>query len=179
VHFTEVEPDPFSPFSPYAFKNIIYLTLYALQAGDMKLKFLMILLLFASADLFAVITKWQDVEIVNGLIIVDVEIAGVPAKALLDSGATFMAISPSFLEENSIPYVKGRKYTSMGAHGTFRSHMIKEIDVTIFGKQFPLKNVHGIKKSRIYYILKSVRRPLFSGRGKGVRFNFRGVHLKE
>jgi len=59
----------------------------------MKLKLLLILLLFVSADLFAVITKWQDVEIVNG-----------------------------------------REYISVGAHGKSRSYVIKEIDVTTFGR---------------------------------------------
>lgn len=119
----------------------------------MKLRLLVILFLFVSADLLAVVTKWQDVEIVNGRIIVDVDIAGVPAKALLDSGSTGMAISPSFLEENSIPYIKGREYLSVGAHGTYKSHMIKEIDVTIFGMQFPLKNVRSYGKSRHYQML--------------------------
>jgi hypothetical protein len=32
---------------------------------------LLVLSLFVSADLFAVITRWQDVEIVNGRVIVE------------------------------------------------------------------------------------------------------------
>lgn len=114
---------------------------------------MMALFLCMSADLFAVVTKWQDVEIVNGLIIIDVDIAGVPAKALLDTGATGMAISPSFLDENSIPYIKGREYISVGANGTSRTHMIKEMDVTIFGKQFPLKNVRSFVRHRRFQML--------------------------
>ena len=119
----------------------------------MRLKLLLVLSLFVSADLFAVITKWQDVEIVNGLIIVDVDIAGVPAKALLDTGATGMFISPTFLEEHDIPFIKGREYTLMGAHGRVKSRMIKEIDVTIFGSQFPLKNVLGFAGNRKFQML--------------------------
>jgi predicted aspartyl protease len=119
----------------------------------MKLKLLLILSLFVSADLFAVITRWQDVEIVNGRVIVEVDIAGVPAKALLDSGATGMVINPSFLKENSIPYIEGREYISVGAHGKFKSHMIKEIDVTIFGKRFPLRDVRAFTKARDYQLL--------------------------
>ena len=109
--------------------------------------------LFVSADLFAGITRWQDVEIVNGLIIVDVDIAGVPAKALLDTGAAGMAINPSFLEENGIPFIKGREYFVVGANGIVKSHMIKEVDVTIFGKQFPLKNVGSFPGNRKFQML--------------------------
>ena len=121
--------------------------------SDMKLKILLMLCLFVSADLYAVITKWQDVEIVNGRVIVDVAIAGVPAKALLDTGATGMSISPSFLEENGIPFIKGREIISMGAHGRTRSYMIKELDVTIFGSQFPLKNVRAFPSNRKFQML--------------------------
>jgi len=119
----------------------------------MKLKLLLMLSLFVSADLFAVITKWQDVEIMNGRVIVDVSIAGVPAKALLDTGATGMSISPSFLEENGIPFIKGPEYISVGAHGRTRSYLIKRVDVTIFGSQFPLKNVRAFTSNRKYQML--------------------------
>ena len=119
----------------------------------MKLKLLLMLCLFVSADLFAAITKWQDVEIVNGRVIVDVAIEGVPAKALLDTGATGMSISPSFLEKNGIPFIKGREYISVGAHGRSKSYMMKEIDVTIFGSQFPLKNVRAFPSNRKYQML--------------------------
>jgi len=119
----------------------------------MRLKFLLIFSLLVSIDVHAVISGWQDVDIVKGRIILDVEIARVPTKALLDSGATGINVSTVFLEENNISYVKGRQYTAIGAHGETRAHEIKDLDITIFGRQFPFKNLHTFESNRNYQVL--------------------------
>lgn len=119
----------------------------------MNLKFLLIPALFVSANLSAAVSGWQEFELINGRILIDVEIAGVPAKALLDSGATGMSISTAFLTKQNIPYEKGRLYYTVGAHGRRQSHYIKEIDVTIFGKQFPLKNSRSLSANRSFQML--------------------------
>ena len=119
----------------------------------MKPKFLLILSLLISTDVYAVITSWQDVDIVRGRVILDIEIAGVPAKALLDSGATGIVVNTEFLEKNSIPYVKGRQYNAIGVNGEYRTHMIKAIDIAMFGSQFPFENVYTSKGKRKYPVL--------------------------
>lgn len=110
-----------------------------------KLNLLFALILFASPSAFAAVTAWQEVELRNGHVLVDVEIAGVPAKALLDTGATSMAISLSFLEDNSIDYVKGEEYTVLSANGKSRTHKIRDIEVSIFGMQLPIRNANSFK----------------------------------
>jgi predicted aspartyl protease len=120
---------------------------------NMKPKILLFLFLFTSPDAFATVTSWQDVEIRNGRVFIDVEIAGFPAKALLDSGSGLMSISSSFIEENAISYVKGEEYTVLGANGRSRAHKIREIDVSILGLQLPIRNAGTFKSGRKYQMI--------------------------
>lgn len=108
---------------------------------------------FVSADTLAGATIWHQVELVNGRILIDIEIAGVPAKALIDSGASQIVVSKPFLEDNGIPYIKGRSATVVGAQGKYRTHKIKTIDVGIFGYQFPFKDVVASTSDRSYQML--------------------------
>lgn len=102
-------------------------------------KLLVILFLLTSLNLYAGATPWQDIEINNGLLLIDVEVAGIPAKAMLDTGAQTLAINVEFLEKNKIPYKKGSKVTIQGVFGERRGHLVKNFSVNMFGSEFPIK----------------------------------------
>ena len=105
---------------------------------DLK-KLLISLFLFASLNLYAGATPWQDIEIDNGLLLIDVEIGGIPAKAMLDTGAQTLALNVDFLEKNQVSYKKGSKVTLQGVFGERRANLIKNLNVKMFGSDFPIK----------------------------------------
>ena len=100
---------------------------------------LIILFMFASPNLLAGATAWQDMEIDNGLILLDIEIGGVPAKAMLDTGATSIAINENFLEKNKIAHGKAEKVIVQGVYGERKTRLIKNLKMKIFGTEFPIK----------------------------------------
>lgn len=102
-------------------------------------KLLFSLLLLSSLNLYAGATPWQDIEIENGLLLIDVEIAGVPAKAMLDTGAQTLALNLDFLEKNQISYKKGSKIILQGVFGERKANLIKNLNVKMFGSDFPIK----------------------------------------
>jgi len=102
-------------------------------------KLLIILFLFTSSHLYAGATEWQDIEIENGFLLLDIEIAGVPAKAMLDTGAESIAVNEDFLEKNNISYKQAERVTIQGVYGERKTRMIKNLKLKILGTEIPVK----------------------------------------
>ena len=106
---------------------------------DIK-KILLGLFLLATLNLYAGATEWQDIEINNGWLLIDIEVEGVPAKAMLDTGAESIAVNIDFLQKNNVDYQKGSKITVQGVFGVRKkTHQVKNLNVKLFGTEFPIK----------------------------------------
>ncbi|MBT8142859.1 MAG: hypothetical protein HKN88_08445 [Gammaproteobacteria bacterium] len=116
-------------------------------------KLIITILLLATSNVYAGSTDWLEFEIYNGLMLIDVEIAGIPTKAMLDTGASIVGIDIDFLEKNKINYKKGRKIILQGIFGEKRTKLIKEIDVSLYDVNFPLKNVVPINSGDAYQMI--------------------------
>ena len=113
----------------------------------MKIKNIILLfVLLLSGNLYAGASDWQEMKIVNGHMLIDVEIGGIPAKAMLDTGAETVALNVDFLDENNILYKNGKQLTLQGIFGEKKTHFVKNVKVNLLGAEFPIKNafpLHG------------------------------------
>ncbi|WP_171022313.1 aspartyl protease family protein [Thalassotalea litorea] len=76
---------------------------------------------------------------------IDVTIEGVPAKAMLDSGANLNAISQDFIDAHASHLKKSRtKVTVKGVSGREEFPIYKDVNVTMFGQDLELPEVAAL-----------------------------------
>ena len=80
-------------------------------------------------------TEWMDIRIVNGLLLVETEVAGIAGVSVVDTGATLEAINARFLEAEGLSFKKDRKLTVTGVHGKQERSSYREIPATVFGSE--------------------------------------------
>lgn len=80
-------------------------------------------------------TAWVDIDLIDGHLLVDSEIAGIPGHALIDTGAESNAINGRFLAASDLSFPTGRKVKIVGAFGTAERNTYREIPVKIFGTE--------------------------------------------
>ena len=86
-------------------------------------------------------TQWVDVEIANGWLLIDTEIAGIPGKALIDTGAQINGINRRFLEAADLSFEKGRPVKITGVHSTAYRDVYNRVPVSIFGTEVVFRDV--------------------------------------
>ena len=104
------------------------------------------LLLFVSAPIQpagAVVTEWVDIEMDSGHIFIRCEIAGIPGRALIDTGAQLNMINVAFLAENGLTFDTGRKIEMVGVAGAEFRDVYKEVAVKLYGTELTLREVVG------------------------------------
>ncbi|MBE9548813.1 MAG: aspartyl protease family protein [Proteobacteria bacterium] len=84
---------------------------------------------------------WQPFTIVNGNLLIDIEIAGQPATAMLDSGSSLNLISSEFISRHGLDFKKSQKLKVRGVFGEQTIQTYNNIPVKLFGSQFELDNV--------------------------------------
>ena len=62
-------------------------------------------------------TEWMDIRVINGLLLVETEVAGIPGFSIIDTGAQLEGINARFLEAEGLEFKKDRKLTVVGVHG--------------------------------------------------------------
>jgi hypothetical protein len=77
----------------------------------------------------------MDLRIVNGLMLIDSEVAGIEGLAIVDTGAQLEAINSRFLEAEGLEFKKDRKLTVVGVHGKEKRSSYREIEAGIFGSR--------------------------------------------
>jgi len=92
-------------------------------------------LFFAVQTAHAGASEWIDIHLVDGLLHLDSEIAGIPGYSFIDTGAQVNAINGRFLELQGLSYKKGRSVKVRGAFAESLRATYREIPVTILGTQ--------------------------------------------
>ena len=96
---------------------------------------------------------WLPFSIEKGKIIIDVEISGQPAKAMLDSGAMGNLISSHFVEEYGQDFHKSGRAKSIGVNATRTIQLYNNIPVSLYGTHISLDKVAAAPLSSVDLIL--------------------------
>ncbi len=82
-------------------------------------------------------TEWMEIRIVDGLMLVESSVAGIPGYSVIDTGATLEGINGAFLEAQGLEYKKDRKLTVVGVHGKEERSSYRAVEAEVFGS--PIK----------------------------------------
>lgn len=77
----------------------------------------------------------MDFESLNGHIVIDSEIAGIPGRTMIDTGAQLNGINARFLEDSGLSFPGAGTMKIVGAFGTADRKVFQSIPVTVFGKE--------------------------------------------
>lgn len=83
----------------------------------------------------ALVSEWIPFDASNGMVIMNVQINGAPAKAMLDSGAGLSLISKAFCDANGIEAAGARGLTVRGVSGTKRLSVANDFRVDFVGER--------------------------------------------
>ncbi len=111
---------------------------------------LFFLALIIAAPASAAVSEWVHFDLEGGVILFDIELAGEPARAMLDSGSSLIGVSAQFLETHPDAYRKGRRVTISGAFGDKKTKLADNLNVKLFGVPLELDKVapvemHGVE----------------------------------
>lgn len=97
-----------------------------------------IVLLCASASTLAEISAWVPIDTSSGQVIIPITLNGEPARALLNTGSNGNMVSQAFLDAHEGEYSVGQGATVTGGSGSYRSTMINDMTLGIFGTEFEI-----------------------------------------
>lgn len=103
-----------------------------------------LLLLLCPLTAAAGVTNWVEFELYGGHILMEAEIDGRPATALIDSGAEGFGIHEDFLSEYGQHFKRGMgddKVLVTGISGTQVKRPVYDVPITLFGSDFNLDYV--------------------------------------
>lgn len=84
---------------------------------------------------------WMPFTLQHGQILIDVEIDGKAAKAMIDSGATVNGLSRDYIDENKSNLHFGQRIILKGVMGEEELSMVNRLPVTLFGHPFKLDDL--------------------------------------
>jgi len=90
------------------------------------------------------LANWQPFTLVNGNIIIDVEIEGQSVKAVLDSGATHHMISSKFIENYGQGFKDSTSVKEIGISGERELQHYRQVPIKLFGYDVKLKDVETV-----------------------------------
>lgn len=83
---------------------------------------------------------WQAFTLNDGFIVIDIEIDGHPAKAILDSGASMNIISKRFIKKHGADYIQSSRVKMLGVFGEQEVDVYTKIPVNLFGLDISLND---------------------------------------
>jgi len=87
------------------------------------------------------VTEWMDIQVVDGNLLVETEVAGIAGLSIIDTGATVTAINANFLESEGLSFKTGRKVTMTGVFGESKRSTYLKIPGAVFGAPVTFLNV--------------------------------------
>ena len=96
---------------------------------------------------------WMPFTLENGHIMIDIEIDGKAAKAMIDSGATVNGVSKKYVDENKDNLHFGERIIIEGVVGDEELSMVNRLPVTLFGHPFKLNDLVPINTFNASLIL--------------------------
>lgn len=85
--------------------------------------------------------QWQSFTLSNGNIVIDIEIDGHAARAILDSGASSHMISSTFVKKYGQDFTKLERIKVKGVYGKKKLQLYSNIPVNLFGTDVQLDKV--------------------------------------
>lgn len=89
------------------------------------------------------ISEWVDIDIVNGHIVIPISIEGIPAVAMLDTGANSYSISHRFVTKNNLSLGQSGAANVSGIVEARRVNAFNNVPIKIFGVELELDRVHA------------------------------------
>lgn len=89
---------------------------------------------------FAAEEGWQTFKLINGFIVIDVEIDGRPAKAVLDSGASMNLINTDFIKDHGEDFIQSGRVRMQGVFGEETVDVYTKIPLKLFGTDIELND---------------------------------------
>lgn len=118
---------------------------------------LLFLLCFFSLSSFAATQPdkdgWMPFVLHNGAVFIDVEVDGQHSKAMIDSGAEFIGISKSYVEQHKKDLHFGSRITVQGVFGDEDVFMLNSFSAKLFGHEFKMVDLIPIEMSNTVLML--------------------------
>ena len=102
---------------------------------------LCLLLVSIAQPVHAGATKWMDIEVLDGFLVLETEVAGIPGYSFIDTGADFSAINKRFLESHDLTFKKGRHVKVHGVFSESKRSTYRSIPGKIFDAPINLRNM--------------------------------------
>lgn len=96
---------------------------------------------------------WMPFTLQHGQILIDIEIDGKAAKAMIDSGATVNGLSRKYVDENKGDLHFGERIILQGVMGEEELSMVTRLPVTLFGHPFKLDDLAPMNMSSATLLL--------------------------
>lgn len=102
---------------------------------------LVLLIIVSVQPAKAGVTEWMDIQVINGNLVVETEVAGIIGQSIIDTGSTITAVNANFLEAEGLSFKTGRKVTIEGVFGRSRRSTYLEVPGAIFGAPVTFSNL--------------------------------------
>lgn len=102
---------------------------------------LIVAALLFSSSVFAGATQWMPFELDDGHIMVNIELDGVPAKAILDTGAEMNGISHAFIAKHNPDFTRAGRTRVQGAFGEDIRDRFNAVPLNLFGVDLKLNGL--------------------------------------
>lgn len=79
------------------------------------------------------VTEWMDLRVEDGFLMLETEVAGIPGRSIVDTGAQITAINGNFVEAQELSFKTGRKMTIEGVTGKAKRTTYRQVPTTVFG----------------------------------------------
>ncbi|TLU65348.1 hypothetical protein FE810_08665 [Thalassotalea litorea] len=114
--------------------------------------FLTLLIVFTTVDKAQ--AQWQPFELVNGKVVIDIHLNGIPAKAIIDSGQNFHAISTDFSERypENLKVERNKGYF-VDISGPVKTPVFTSVKAKLFGADLELQYIPKVNINDADFIL--------------------------
>lgn len=90
---------------------------------------------------FAGVTQWYPFTLDDGHVLVDIELNGIPTKAILDTGAESNGISDAFIRAHNLSFTKAGRTRVKGVYGEDIRDRYNGVSVKLFGVDLTLNKL--------------------------------------
>jgi len=89
----------------------------------------------------ASVAPWVDFQIVNGLVVIPTEIAGIKGHSVIDTGSQITGIADSFVKRHNLKLSAGKQQKIIGVNASNSRRTYRDVAVTMMGTELVFKKV--------------------------------------
>lgn len=117
---------------------------FAIRAPYLLLASLLLIQVLSPRPACAGASEWVEIKVIDGFLMLETKVSGVPGFSIIDTGADFNAVNDAFLSSAGLSYENGRFIEVSGVFSTQRRYTYSEIPVTVFGSNINFHDVVGL-----------------------------------